>query len=130
GSRRADDGPPRHDLTAALLRTQLAATPGVRRLDQPSDPQLLALVLERATRQRYASYLSQALWRRIGAADAWLQLDHPGGTALADCSMLPHPRDWIPAAPLLLQDANYGADGAMGRGWTALRRAPAQPDRR
>ncbi|HEX8782929.1 MAG TPA: serine hydrolase [Steroidobacteraceae bacterium] len=126
----AGDGGTPHDITAALLRTQLAATPGVKRLDQASDPQLLALVIERATRQRYASYLSQALWRRIGAADAWLQLDHPGGTAHADCCMLAHQGDWIRVGQLLLRDGNYRGDELMRPGWITLMRAPAQSDPR
>jgi CubicO group peptidase (beta-lactamase class C family) len=119
-----------HDTSAALLRTQLAATPGVTRLDKASDPQLLALVIERATRQRYASYLSQALWRQIGAADAWLQLDHPGGTALADCCMLAHQGDWIRVGQLLLRDGNYRGDEIVRPGWITLMRTPAQSDPR
>jgi CubicO group peptidase (beta-lactamase class C family) len=128
-ARAADAGVP-HDISAALLRTQLAATPGVTRLDQASDPQLLALVIERATRQRYASYLSQALWRRIGAADAWLRLDHPGGTAYADCCMLAHQGDWIRVGELLLRDGNYRGDEVIRPGWITLMRTPAQSDPR
>jgi CubicO group peptidase (beta-lactamase class C family) len=128
GLTRAEEGGAAYDITAALLRAQLAATPGVRRLDQASDPQLLALVIERATHQRYASYLSQALWRRIGAADAWLQLDHPDGTALADCCMLAHQGDWIRVGQLLLRDGNYRGDEVMRPGWISLMRAPAQSD--
>jgi CubicO group peptidase (beta-lactamase class C family) len=130
GFARAEDGATPHDITAALLRTQLAATPGVKRVDQASDPQLLALVIERASRERYASYLSQALWRRIGAADAWLQLDHPGGTAHADCCMLAHQGDWIRVGQLLLRDGNYRGDEVMRPGWITLMRAPAQSDPR
>ncbi|HZC87911.1 MAG TPA: serine hydrolase [Steroidobacteraceae bacterium] len=130
GLARAADGATPHDITAALLRTPLAATPGVKRLDQASDPQLLALVIERASRQRYASYLSQALWRRIGAADAWLQLDHPGGTAHADCCMLAHQGDWIRVGQLLLRDGNYRGDEVMRPGWITLMRAPALSDPR
>jgi len=123
----ADLGIPQ-DITAALLRIRLDATPGVTRLDQASDPQLLALVIERATRQRYASYLSQALWQRIGAADAWLRLDRPGGTAHADCCMLAHQGDWIRVGQLLLRDGNYRGDEVMRPGWITLMRTPAQSD--
>jgi CubicO group peptidase (beta-lactamase class C family) len=116
------------DHTAALLRTPLARTPGITRVEQASDPQLLSLVIERATRQRYASYLSQALWRRIGAADAWLTLDRPGGTAHADCCMLAHQGDWIRIGELLLRDGNYRGDEVIRPGWVTLMRKPAQSD--
>jgi CubicO group peptidase (beta-lactamase class C family) len=128
GLARSKDGGAPHDITAALLRTPLAGTPGATRLDQASDPQLLALVIERATRQRYASYLSQALWRRIGAADAWLRLDRPGGTALAGCCMLAHQGDWIRIGQLLLRDGNYRGDEVIRPGWITLMRTPAQSD--
>jgi len=126
-ARTGGDGRSR-DLTAALLHTQLAGTPGVARVDQPSDPQLLALVIERATGQRYASYLSQALWERIGAADAWLRLDRPGGTAHADCCMLAHQGDWIRIGQLLLHDGNYRGDEVIRPGWITLMRTPTQSD--
>jgi len=116
------------DQTAALLRTPLARTPGVARVEQASDPQLLALVLERATKQRYASYLSQALWRRIGAADSWLTLDRPGGAARADCCLLAHQGDWIRIGELLLRDGNYRGDEIIRPGWVTLMRSPAQSD--
>ena len=128
GLARGASGGNSRDLSAALLHTPLAGTPGVTRVDQPSDPQLLALVIERATGQRYASYLSQALWRRIGAADAWLRLDRPGGTVRADCCMLAHQGDWIRIGQLLVHDGNYRGDEVLRPGWITLMRTPTQSD--
>jgi len=116
------------DLTTALLHTPLAGTPGVTRREQASDPQLLALVIERATGERYASYVSRALWQRIGAADAWLWLDHPDGAAHADCCMLAHQGDWIRIGQLLLRDGNYRGEEVIRPGWVTLMRAPARSD--
>ncbi len=124
----SSSGDSSRDLTAALLHTPLARSPGAARVEQPSDPQLLALVLERASRQRYASYLSQALWRRIGAADAWLMLDHEGGAAHADCCLLAHQGDWIRIGQLLLRDGNYRGDEIIRPGWVTLLRSPVQSD--
>jgi CubicO group peptidase (beta-lactamase class C family) len=116
------------DLVAGVLSAPLAGTPGSRRVDQAADPQLLALVLERATHQRYAGYVSQALWRRIGAADAWLWLDRPGGAAHAGCCLLARQGDWIRVAELLLADGRYRGAEVIRPGWVGLMRAPAKAD--
>src|SRR6516162_2435449 len=52
------DGSYARDLAADALAAPLASAPGTVRVEQWTDPQLLALVIERATRQRYASYVS------------------------------------------------------------------------
>ncbi len=116
------------DLTGALLRRPLAAAPGSTRVAQGADAQLLALVLERATGQRYADYLSAALWRRLGAADAWLWLDHAGGAAHADCCMFARQGDWIRVAQLLVRDGTYRGQQLMRPGWVSLMRTPAKSD--
>jgi CubicO group peptidase (beta-lactamase class C family) len=121
-------GRPASDIVAAALQAPLSGSPGGRRLEQAADPQLLALVIERATHQRYASYLSQALWRRIGAADAWLRLDRAAGAAHADCCMRAHQGDWIRIGQLLVRDGNYRGEEVMRPGWVALMRAPSKAD--
>jgi CubicO group peptidase (beta-lactamase class C family) len=118
------------DLIAAALSEPLAGTPGITRLEQPADAQLLALVLERASGARYAAYLSQALWRRIGAGDAWLRLDRPGGAAHADCCLLARQGDWIRIGQLLLRDGSYRGDEVIRPGWVTLMRTPSRGDPR
>lgn len=118
------------DLIASVLDARLAAPPGTIRQQQPTDAQLLALALERATGMRYASYLSEALWRRIRAGDAWLRLDRPGGTAHADCCMRARQGDWIRIGQLLVRDGNYRGDEVIRPGWVALLRAPGRADPR
>ncbi|HET7756706.1 MAG TPA: serine hydrolase, partial [Steroidobacteraceae bacterium] len=114
------------DVTAAALGERLISVPGRSFAMQSADPQLLSLVLERATGARYASYLSQALWRRIGAADAWLYLDRPGGAAHADCCMLARQGDWIRVGELMLRDGNYRGYEIIRPGWVTLMRTPAR----
>jgi CubicO group peptidase (beta-lactamase class C family) len=119
---------PGRDLIGAALAEPLGATPGLVRVPQAADPQLLALVIERATQQRYASYLSQAIWRRIGAADAWLWLDHEAGTPHADCCLMAQQGDWIRVAQLLVRDGNYRGAEVIRPGWVTLMRLPAKSD--
>jgi hypothetical protein len=116
------------DLTAAVLRSPLAGVPGSARAPRASDAQLLALALERATRQRYAEYASAALWRRLGAADAFLWLDHPGGMAHADCCMFARQGDWIRVAQLLVRDGSYRGQQLMRPGWVSFMRIPSRTD--
>jgi CubicO group peptidase (beta-lactamase class C family) len=114
------------DLIAANLARPLAGKPGMTWADQSADPQLLALVIERATGERYATYVSNALWRRIGAADAWLWLDRPGGMTHADCCMLARQGDWIRVAELLVKDGNYRGEEVIRPGWVARMLLPAK----
>jgi CubicO group peptidase (beta-lactamase class C family) len=117
-----------YDLAGSLRRRPLAAPPGSQRREQPSDPQLLALALAQATHQRYASFLSESLWRPIGAGDAWLWLDRPGGSPHADCCLISRQGDWIRIGELLLRDGNYRGDELMRPGWIAVMRSPAKAD--
>jgi CubicO group peptidase (beta-lactamase class C family) len=116
------------DLMAALMSEPLGAAPGTRRVEQAADPQLLAAAIERAAGQRYAAYLSQALWRRLGAADAWAWLDRPGGTAHADCCMLARQGDWIRVGQLMVHDGNYRGAELIRPGWVTFMRTPARSD--
>ncbi len=114
------------DVLAAALTEPLGSKPGADWQEQAADPQLLALVIERATGMRYAQFVSDALWRRIGAADAWLWLDRAGGTAHADCCMLARQGDWIRVAELLVKDGNYRGDEVIHPGWIAHMLVPAK----
>ena len=93
------------------------APPGQRWLDQGVDPDLLAYVIQTATGQPYADYLSQAIWRRIGAGNAWIWLDSPGGDAHVDTGFFARQGDWLRVAQLLLQNGNYEGDEVLLPRW-------------
>jgi len=114
------------DVLAAALAEPLANKPGSVWQEQAADPQLLALVIEHATGMRYAEFVSEAVWRPVGAGDAWLWLDRPGGTAHADCCMLARQGDWIRIAELLVKDGNYRGDEVIRPGWIARMLLPAK----
>ena len=113
------------DIDAVHLAAPLAGKPGATWADQSADPQLAALVIERATGMRYAQFVSQALWRPLGAGDAWMWLDREGGTAHADCCMLARQGDWIRLAELLIKDGNYRGEEIIHPGWVARMLVPA-----
>lgn len=114
------------DVLAAAMAEPLRSQPGSVWMEQSADPQLLAQVIERATGMRYAQFVSEALWRPIGASDAWLWLDRPGGTAHADCCLLAKQGDWIRVAELLVKDGNYRGEEVIRPGWVARMLVPAK----
>lgn len=114
------------DVISEDLSQTLVARPGETWLDQPADPQLLSLVIERAAKQRYAQYLSEGLWRRIGAADAWGWLDRAGGSVHADCCLLVRQGDWIRVGELLVNNGRYQGDEIVPPGWVAQMLLPTK----
>lgn len=98
------------DLRKLALAQQPTAPPGTKYRGNALDAQLLGLVLERATRQPYATYLSDRLWRRIGANDAWIRLDRSGGNTRTFCCLQASARDWARVGELVRGRGLMGSD--------------------
>jgi CubicO group peptidase (beta-lactamase class C family) len=84
------------------------------------------MALERAAKERYAQYLSDALWRRLGAADAWLWVDRAGGMAHADCCLIARQGDWVRLGELLAEGGRFEGDEVVAPKWVALMLTPAK----
>jgi len=86
----------------ALVAAQAAQAPrGSRWRGNALDSQVLGLVLEAATGEAYADYLSRRLWQPIGAADALVQLDRTGGSTRTFCCLKSTARDWARVGELV-----------------------------
>jgi hypothetical protein len=79
----------------------------VQTLIRDLDPQTLTQVIERATGQPYAQYVSEKLWKRIGASDAYLSRDR----------VLAYPADWMRLAEVLANDGVYLGEEILRPGW-------------
>jgi CubicO group peptidase (beta-lactamase class C family) len=112
--------------TSRYLNLSSEAPPGKRWLDQSVDPDLLAYVIQKATGQPYAEYLSQAIWARIGAGDASIWLDGPGGDAHVDAGFFARQGDWLRVAELLLQNGHYQGDEVLVPRWVPELLQPAK----
>jgi len=117
------------DLTAAAQQPRLAHRAGIDWTAQAIDPQLLVLILERATGMRYAEWLSTRIWKPIGAGDAAVFLDHADGTAQVDFGLIARQGDWLRIGELLVDDGVFEGDRVLPLGWVNAMRTPARGNR-
>ena len=111
------------DLEAQLLAFQPVANAQPGR-GGAIESQLLGLILERTTRKSYASYLSEKIWRPIGAGDALVRLDRPGGTTRTLCCLQASARDWARVGQLVLDRGRAGDRQLLGADWIARLAVP------
>lgn len=120
-------------LGDAVARTALAVPaaepPGARFDYNNVNTQVLSLMLERVTGERYARYLSQKLWQPLGAGDAAVWLDRPGGTARTYCCLMATARDWARLGLLLQGRGRHGGRQLVPRAWVErmLTPSPREP---
>lgn len=79
----------------ALLQFDLTAAPGTEFNYNSANSQLLMLILKRATGRAYADYVSEKLWRPLGAKPATLWMDRDGGMPKGYAFFQARPRDWL-----------------------------------
>ncbi len=112
-------------MEAVLLQTPLVGVPGETFEYNNTNSSLLGLILERATGRRYADWLSQAVWRPIGAADAAVWLDRPGGLARSACCLVATGRDWLRLGLLVKDRGAVGATAVIDAAWIDEMTAPS-----
>ena len=83
------------NMENAILRFDLTAAPGTEFNYNSANSQLLMLILERATDRAYADYVSEKLWRPLGAKAATLWMDRDGGMPKGYAFFQARPRDWL-----------------------------------
>jgi CubicO group peptidase (beta-lactamase class C family) len=113
------------DVTPVLLSLKLADPPGEVFNYGSAVSQLVGVIVERATGRRYADYLSTRLWQPLGAADAWVSLDHPGGLAKTSGTLLARPEDWMRLGLLFIDDGRVGAKQVVDPTWLTAMTAPS-----
>lgn len=105
------------DLAAGVIGLQAVEAHGSRFQYSNASSQLLVVLLERATGQRYSSYLSQRLWKPLGAADAALWMDREGGLPRGFCCIFATARDWLRIGRLILEKGRVGERQLIAARW-------------
>jgi CubicO group peptidase (beta-lactamase class C family) len=114
------------DLEDTLLAQQAERLAGDQFDYNNVNAGLLGIVLERAVRRPYAQYLSEALWQRIGAADAEVALDsEEHRTPRTFCCLDATARSWLLVGLLHLQAGAWQGDEVVPREWMDALAAPS-----
>jgi CubicO group peptidase (beta-lactamase class C family) len=105
------------DVTRIALATPVRRPPGQVFEYGNHGTQVLSTLLQRVTGERFAQYLSDRLWRPLGAGDARVWLDRPGGAARSYCCLLATARDWARVGLLLAQRGVVHGRQVVPAGW-------------
>lgn len=90
---------------------------------------MLAIVVERASKQRYADYVGKQLLQPIGAQGGTVYINRPGGLAHSGCCMMLPAESFIRMGMLMAQDGMWDGKRILAEGWVAetLKPSPANP---
>lgn len=105
------------DAQAAALKVPAQTPPSQIFAYTNANSQILGLVLERATGQRFGQYLATKLWQPIGAQEAQLWLDRPNGNAKPFCCLFARSQDWLRVGQLLLNSGKVNQQQIVPAKW-------------
>ncbi|MFW2403670.1 MAG: serine hydrolase domain-containing protein, partial [Gammaproteobacteria bacterium] len=108
------------------LAVKLRHEPGTVFAHFNPNPALLGVIVERATGRRFGDYLSEKLWRPLGARDAFLFMDREGGMAHADCCSWSAIQDWIRIGELLRNGGIYRGRQIVPAAWVGEMTTPSK----
>lgn len=106
------------DVTETTLTLEQEVEPGSRFDYNTAIPQNVGLIIQRATGQRYAEYLSSALWQHLGVNDAYVLLDsEEKGMARTGCCLDATARGWLRIGLLHLNQGRIGDTQVVPADW-------------
>lgn len=90
---------------------------------------MLAIIVERATKQRYADYVGKNLIQPIGAQGGTVYINRPGGVAHSGCCMMLPAESFIRMGVLMAQDGVWDGKRILPEGWVreTITPSPANP---
>lgn len=113
------------DLHGLLMKEELVTDPGTEFNYQSGATQLLAFVLQKATRKNISEYASEKLWKPLGAEHAaeW-SLDHKDGVEKAYCCFYSNARDFARIGSLFMHQGNWKGKQLLDSGWVRQSTTP------
>jgi CubicO group peptidase (beta-lactamase class C family) len=114
---------PRHD-DVLIHDYPLTSPPGTRYQYGNASAELIALIIERATKQRYATFVSQQILKPLGAAGGEVWIDRPGGLAHSGCCMLLPGETWMRLGVFLMHDGVWEGRRLLPEGYVEAMKTP------
>jgi CubicO group peptidase (beta-lactamase class C family) len=117
------------DLNEVILSQKGIEEPGKRYKYLSGNTQLLAMVIEKATGQSLAHYVSEKFWKPFGAEnDALWQTDHEGGIVKAYCCIASNARDFARFGKLYKQYGKWNGQQILDSAFVAKSITPRFPE--
>lgn len=88
-------------------------------------PEILGIVLERATGERYADYLSEKIWQPLGNSDAKVWLDRPGGRPHFNAALFADADDWMRIGAMIAADGMFNGKRIVSADWIEAMATPS-----
>ncbi|MEO0412836.1 MAG: serine hydrolase [Pseudomonadota bacterium] len=112
--------------TQAALEYDLKTAPGTLFEYNYVVPELLGIVLQRATGERYADFVSRRIWQPLGNDDAAVWLDREGGRPHFNAGLFADGDDWLRFAIMIAQGGTFDGQQIVPPSWIERMQQPSQ----
>lgn len=107
-----------NDIKRIVLNLHSMGEPGKFFDYRGSDPQLLALIIEKISGKKLSEYASERIWKPVGAEqDALWSLDKKDGTEKASCCFNSNARDFARFGQLMLNGGKWKGKQIVPEWW-------------
>jgi CubicO group peptidase (beta-lactamase class C family) len=109
----------------ATLDRKLINEPGAVFDYRNPNSQMAGMIIEAAAKRRYADYLSEKIWKPLGAKDAFVWLDKPVGMPRTSGSLFARIEDWLRMGVMLKDGGEFEGRRIVSSEWVEQMIAPS-----
>jgi CubicO group peptidase (beta-lactamase class C family) len=102
----------------------LTAPPGTRYQYSNASADLIAVIIEKASKRRYAAFVSEEVLKPLGAAGGEVWVDRPGGLAHAGCCILLPAETWLRLGLFIMHDGVWEGRRLLPKGYVDAMKTP------
>jgi CubicO group peptidase (beta-lactamase class C family) len=106
-----------HHDDLLITETEYQYKPGTEYDYSMITSDMLAIIVERATKQRYADYVGKALLQPIGAQGGTVYINRPGGLAHTGCCLMLPAESFVRIGMLLINNGKWEGQQILPESW-------------